>query len=104
ALGIAGLTYMGIVIGRMLRQQQYKPVVADWAWFAGAPVVGYLFLFIGAARLRLHHTRAADAAATAVLILLLASIHNAWDAAVWIAVGDRGASPTGDANDQSTMR
>ena len=89
AAAIFGLGYVVRAFVLARRQQGYKPVATDWLWHTALPVVSYLhLLFSGFA---LGH--AADAApygiAVTAVVLLYIGIHNAWDAAVYIATEGR---------------
>jgi hypothetical protein len=94
--GCAGLLYVGWAMGAVRRQREYEPVGEDWLWHACMPVVAYGAIAGAAVML---FTGRGDAAlsvlAGATLLLLFTGIHNAWDAAVWIATS------TGRRQDQS---
>jgi hypothetical protein len=84
--GVAGLTYTSIVVYRILRQKEYKPVAEDWVFHVVLPLLGYLmicgsvFLFWQQPSLMLYLI------AASALLILYVGIHNAWDAAVFLAL------------------
>ena len=84
ATGVGGLGYASWVILQARRQKAYVPVLSDWVWHAGLPVVAYVCLVIAGVLL----WRSPDAVLYVVggtaLLLLYIGIHNAWDAAVWM--------------------
>jgi hypothetical protein len=84
--GAAGILYVGWAMGAASRQKEYEPVGEDWLFHAAMPVAAYgaiavtaLMLFIGQGQAALY------VLAGATLLLLFTGIHNAWDAAVWVA-------------------
>jgi hypothetical protein len=85
AAGSAGLVYSPWVAVRARRQTDYAPVLEDWIWHVALPVVAYLVLFVTAILLRRGAAGALYGVAGSALLLLFIGIHNAWDAAVWIA-------------------
>ena len=87
----AGICYSGGVWVTMRRRGFAASVdLADRAWYALAPVVGYAVLAAAAI------AHALDARASLVMlagglgILLLAGIRNAWDMALWIMMRPKG--------------
>ena len=85
AIGIAGLAFSARVVVQARRQQSYTPVVSDWIWHVCLPSVAYVALFAAAVAFSRRPAPALDIVAAAALLLLFIGIHNAWDAAVWIA-------------------
>jgi len=90
ALGALG--YCVIVIRRALRQRDYQPVFEDWLWHTVFPVLGYAIQFAAALLLTTHPVAALFMLAVTALLLIFAGIHNAWDAAVFIALGNGAAA------------
>jgi hypothetical protein len=83
--GVAGLIYTGIVLRRTRRQKSYKPVMEDWIWHLCLPLVAYSALFVGGLIFRSRMENALFVTAGAALVLMYTGIHNAWDAATWLA-------------------
>jgi len=86
--GIGGLGYTAIVMRRARKQGAYVPVLEDWIWHVMLPLVAYLIVAVSAAELRRHERDALFGVAGGALLLLFIGIHNAWDSAVFIALGE----------------
>jgi hypothetical protein len=67
----------------------YVPVLEDRIWHIVLPSVAYLSLFVSAIAAYSHEVGALYVVAATALLLLLIGIHNAWDAAVYIAMRKR---------------
>lgn len=89
-LGLAGLIYAIATALRAGRQTGYTPVLSDWLWHAGFPILAYTALLIAGAVVGLHPEGALDVIAANALALLFVGIHNAWDAAVYISTHRHG--------------
>ena len=89
ACGIGGLAYAIRVVVHTRRQTRYAPVLSDWVWHIGLPLVAYACLFIAGVNLWKHPAPALYVVAATALLLLYIGIHNAWDAAVWMAMKRR---------------
>ena len=85
AVGLGGLGFGAWVVVQARRQRSYDPVLSDWIWHAALPFVAYASLAAAAIVLSRGPVLALDTMAAAALLLLFIGIHNAWDAAVWIA-------------------
>ena len=101
--GAAGIGYVAVVFRRTRRQEVYAPVLEDWLWHAVFPAAGYVSLTAAAVALPDHPTGAPFWIGGAAVLLLVAGIHNAWDAATYIALaggadGTRGAAAAGPAD------
>lgn len=83
--GLAGLALSAWVVVQARRQRSYAPVPSDWIWHVVLPLVAYAALVAAAVELSRRPAAALDVVAAAALLLLFLGIHNAWDAAVWIA-------------------
>jgi hypothetical protein len=85
--GLAGITYSTrIIIVRMRRQRAFTPESSDWVWYILLPLVGYVCLLGSAAVVWVGAGAALYSVAAGALLLLYVGIHNAWDAAMWLAV------------------
>lgn len=89
AASSAGLVYSGVVVARARRQTSYAPVAEDWVWHVILPFVAYLSLFASGIATRRGLDAALYGVAVSALLLLFIGIHNAWDAAVWIAASSQ---------------
>jgi hypothetical protein len=88
--GVAGLMYGGWVLVLARRQTGYAPVLEDWIWHTGLPILSYACLFIAGVAIRWHPVSALYFVAATALFLLYIGIHNAWDAALWMSVNRKG--------------
>ena len=84
--GAAGIVYALIVVRRASRQTAYAPVLEDWLWHCGFPFVAYAALLVASLMLQRDLPHSLFVIAAIVLLLLFIGIHNAWDAATYIAV------------------
>ena len=84
-MGAAGLLYGLRVLVRARRQRDYEPVLEDWIWHTVLPFIAYAALLVTGIAMRSVPAAALYAVAFSELLLLFIGIHNAWDAAVWIA-------------------
>jgi len=96
--GAAGIGYTAIVIVRAGRQSEYEPVLEDWLWHALFPAIGYVSQLVAGVTLPGRPATALFIMAVAALLLIFTGIHNAWDAAAYIATAEgrgtsRGATP-----------
>ena len=83
---LVGLAYTTRVILRARRTTKYVPVAEDWVWHGGLPMLAYASLLIAALTAGRHPEPALYIVGAISLLLLYIGIHNAWDAAVWMAV------------------
>lgn len=89
ACGLGGVAYACRVVAHARRQQGYAPVLSDWVWHAGLPLAAYTFLLAAGVTAWWRPAPALYVVAVMALLLLFIGIHNAWDAAVWMAVKRR---------------
>jgi hypothetical protein len=86
-LGLAGLTYVGgamLVAGRL---REYQPVGEDWLWHGAFPIIAYIgFLIVAVVVCTGHVAGGLRVLAADTVFILLTGIHNAWDAATWVAL------------------
>jgi hypothetical protein len=84
AAGLAGLAY-SVWVTFQARRTPYADVLTDWIWRSVLPCWGYAGLLAAAPVLWWDTAAALYIVAAAALLFLALGIHNAWDAAVWIA-------------------
>ena len=87
--GLAGLVYGVIVFRRMRRMEwetPYRPVFEDWLWHTVLPNISYATFGLAGMLLARTPTGSLFAIAGAALVLLFASIHNAWDIVTYVAL------------------
>jgi hypothetical protein len=83
--GVIGLVYATIVVIRMRRQNQYTPVMEDWIWHAILPVAAYASITLSTVIFWNRPGMMLYVVGASALLLLYVGIHNAWDAAIWMA-------------------
>jgi hypothetical protein len=86
AAGVAGVTYVAIVLRRARLQQGYKPVFEDWLWHFILPFLAYLAIVAAAIFLQRDPAPALFVIGGAALLLLFIGIHNSWDTVTYIAI------------------
>ncbi len=86
AMGLAGATYVGIVVKRA-RNTNYTPDRGDWTWHAALPLLAYASLVLASTMLRSNAEAALFTIGGASLTLLFVGIHNAWDTVTYVTVG-----------------
>jgi len=84
--GAAGLAYVTIIFLQARRQSDYRPVLEDWIWHSIIPFFAYAIILVIAVMLKQHGEVALMMLGAATILLLFTGIHNAWDAAVYVAV------------------
>lgn len=89
AAGIAGLVYSGLVAARLLRR---KIDVGDRLWYAVVPFLGYGMMLAAAVLIARWSPASLDTLAIAVVVLLVASIRNAWDLILFFVAQPRGSN------------
>jgi hypothetical protein len=104
-LGLAGLLYVGgaMVIAGGLRE--YQPVREDWIWHGAFPIIAYIgFLIVAVVVCTGHVSGGLRFLAADTVFILLTAIHNAWDAAVWVAMSASRRQPdkSSEATDSDT--
>lgn len=100
ACGVCGIAYCAVVLRRMRRQVHYQPVMEDWLWFVGVPVVAYAALLIMAFLLPSEPTPALFGFGATLLLLLFTGIRNAWDLVTFIAIEGVGQQDGLDGRDE----
>jgi hypothetical protein len=84
--GLGGATYAVIVVRRVRRQTDYRPVLEDWLFHTVLPLVSYSALVIAGILLPGQPAQALFIIAAATVLLLFVGIHNAWDNVTFIAI------------------
>jgi len=85
-VGLGGIAYTTSIIIRMRRQKMYALVTSDWIWHILLPLIAYVCLLGSGAVVWGSADAALYSVAAGALLLLFIGIHNAWDAATWMAV------------------
>ena len=84
--GLGGATYGVIVVRRVRRQSDYRPVLEDWLFHTVLPLVSYSAFVIAGTLLPSQPTQALYIIAAATVLLLFVGIHNALDNVTFIAI------------------
>ena len=101
ACGLYGMGYVVTTVRHARRQKAYKPVAADWIWYAILPAVAHAALLAAATTLAHHTLRSLFIVAGVCVSLLLIGIHNAWDAVTYVATSEMGDNNTGASSQAS---
>lgn len=94
--GIIGAIYCAVIFRRIRGQAAYQVVGEDWFWYFVAPLLAYAVLLGAGIAMEFRPVGALFPIGGAVLVLLFAGIHNAWDMVTYTA-RTRSASPAGSA-------
>jgi hypothetical protein len=87
--GLAGLVYTIVVVARMRRQTAYVPVMEDWIWHCVLPIAAYVSITVSTVVFWYRPGVMLYVVGASALLLLYVGIHNAWDAATWMAINAR---------------
>ncbi len=88
-LGLVGLGmvfYSIIVLRRMRHVPHYQSTLEDWLWYMAFPFLANLLLIIAAFMLPKGPSSALFIVGSAMMLLLLVGIRNAWDMVTFLAV------------------
>jgi hypothetical protein len=84
--GLGGFLYSIVVMRRAMRQRDYRPVLEDWIWHAGLPMVAYAALVLGGILFARSMDDALFVVGGSALLLVFIGIHNAWDTVMYVMV------------------
>jgi hypothetical protein len=84
--GVGGLLYTLITFLRARRLTTYQPVLEDWIWHVGLPILTYGVIIVAALFLNGHAHQSLFVIGFAALLILFVGIHNAWDAVTYITI------------------
>lgn len=88
-LGLLGLGMVGysiIVLRRMWRVPHYQSTLEDWLWYIAFPLLANILLIVTAFVLLKNPSLALYIVGSAMMLLLLVGIRNAWDMVTFLAV------------------
>jgi len=80
------VTYMTLVLRRMLHVPNYQSTLEDWSWYLALPLLAHIALIFAAWMLTKNPSLALYIVGAAMILLLLAGIRNAWDMVTFLAV------------------
>lgn len=81
--GLGGAVYVLYLWRRICRQKAYKPDAEDWTFHILLPLLSYLLMALTPLPALAHERETLFVIGGAVLLLLFAGIHNAWDAVAY---------------------
>jgi len=85
-LALGMVLYLIIVLRRMWRVPHYQSTLEDWLWYMAFPLLAHVLLIVAAFVLPKNPSSALYIVASAMLLLLLVGIRNAWDMVTFLAV------------------
>ena len=85
-LGLGMVFYSIIVMWRMWRVPQYQSTLEDWLWYMAFPLIANILLIVAAFVLPKNPSSALYLVGSAMMLLLLVGIRNAWDMVTFLAV------------------
>jgi len=86
ALGVTGVVYVLATARRARGQTDYVPVLEDWLFHVGLPLLAYATILVAAILLPGHAGESLFAIGASTVLVLFVGIHNAWDAVTYIAL------------------
>ena len=93
-IGAIGLAYACWIGAAARRTTNYVPVFEDWLFHVMLPILAYGTLFITGIVVHSRPLAALYVIAVSALLLLFVGIHNAWDAAIFMAIKRREPPPS----------
>jgi hypothetical protein len=85
-LGLGMVLYSIIVMRRMRRVPNYQSTLEDWSWYLAFPLLANALLIVAAFVLPKNAFSALYIVGSAMMLLLLVGIRNAWDMVTFLAV------------------
>jgi hypothetical protein len=85
-LGLGMVLYSIIVMRRMGRVPNYQSTLEDWSWYLAFPLLANALLIVAAFVLPKNAFSALYIVGSAMMLLLLVGIRNAWDMVTFLAV------------------
>ena len=85
-LGLGMVLYSIIVMRRMRRVPNYQSTLEDWSWYMAFPLLANILLMVAAFVLPKNPFSALYIVGSAMMVLLLVGIRNAWDMVTFLAV------------------
>ena len=85
-LGAGMVLYSIIVMRRMRRVPNYQSTLEDWSWYMAFPLLANILLMVAAFVLPKNPFSALYIVGSAMMVLLLVGIRNAWDMVTFLAV------------------
>jgi len=92
--GLYGVAYVLRIASRIRRMSTYDADTEDWVWHTLMPLLAYGAMLASAIALPALAAQGMFAFAFAVVVLIFAGIHNAWDIVTYLAVDSAEPSPS----------
>jgi hypothetical protein len=80
------VVYQIIVMQRMLRMPHYQSTLEDWLWYMVLPFMADILFIVAAILLSTNPSLALYLVSSALMMLLLIGIRNAWDNVTFLAL------------------
>lgn len=85
-VGLGMVIYLIIVLRRLRQVPHYQSTLEDWSWYMALPLLAHVLLIISAFLLTEKPDPALYMVGSAMILLLLIGIRNAWDMVTFLAV------------------
>jgi hypothetical protein len=85
-LSVGMVVYQIVIMQRMLRMPHYQSTLEDWLWYMVFPFLANITFMIAAILLSKNPSLALYLVASAMMMLLLIGIRNAWDNVTFLAL------------------
>jgi hypothetical protein len=85
-LGLGMVFYSIIVMRRMRRVPNYQSTLEDWLWYVALPLLANVSVIVTSFVLPTNPSLALYIVSSAMMLLLLVGIRNAWDMVTFLAV------------------
>ena len=85
-LSVGMLVYQIIIMQRMRRMPHYQSTLEDWLWYMVLPLMANIMLIVAAILLSNNPSLALYLVGSAMMLLLLTGIRNAWDNVTFLAL------------------
>ncbi|MGE5377155.1 MAG: hypothetical protein ACM3XO_19030 [Bacteroidota bacterium] len=85
-LGLGMVCYLIVVFRRLRRVPHYQSTLEDWTWYMAIPLLAHGLLVVSAFLLTENPVPTLYMVGSAMIILLLVGIRNAWDMVTFLAV------------------
>jgi hypothetical protein len=85
-LGLGMAFYSIVVLQRMWRVPHYQSKLEDWLWYMALPLLAHILLIVAAFVLSKNPSSSLYIVASAMMLLLIVGIRNAWDMVTFLAV------------------
>ena len=85
-LGLGMAFYSILVLRRMRRVPHYQSTLEDWLWYMAFPLLANVLLILAALVLPKNPSPALYMVGSAMMLVLLVGIRNAWDMVTFLAV------------------